>query len=79
MARVHVEAEIKDHDRPGEAALCIQKVTYLYDDGNSEKGFRFIWRRNDGSLMAARGQARIPSLKMAEKLLQEAQNKWTDL
>lgn len=40
--------------------LHLQKVIYHYEDGTSEDGFRFIWRRPDGSLQAARGQARIP-------------------
>ena len=42
--------------------LCLQWVRYHYDDGrDSQMGYRFIWRRPDGSLQAARGQARIPS------------------
>ena len=40
--------------------LHFQKVVYHYVNGESDKGFRFIWRRPDGSLQAARGQARIP-------------------
>ncbi len=38
-------------------------------------GFRFIWRRPDGSLQGARGQARIPSLKHARLLMAEAEKK----
>jgi hypothetical protein len=42
-------------------------------------GYRFIWRRPDGSLQPARGQARILSLKAAEKLMEMARNEgWGD-
>jgi hypothetical protein len=49
--------------------LCFQWVRYMHDDGSVESGYRFIWRRSDGSLQAARGQARIPSLDDAETLM----------
>lgn len=42
--------------------LCFQYVRYEYGDGNEENGYRFIWKRPDGTLQAARGQARIPSI-----------------
>jgi hypothetical protein len=38
-----------------------------------EEGYRYIWRRPDGSLQAARGQARIPSIKVARQLMKEAE------
>ena len=40
---------------------------------NSEDGFRFIWRRPDGHLQAARGQARIPQRQDLEKLTKKAE------
>ena len=52
--------------------LCFQFGTYNYDDGTSEDGFRFIWRRPDGTLQAARGQARIPSKEELVELLDMA-------
>lgn len=52
--------------------LCFQKCTYNYDDGNSEDGYRFIWRKPNGNLQAARGQARIPSCQILCRLLDEA-------
>lgn len=60
---MHVEIinEVKQHDGTG-WCLCFQYCTYKYDDGNEENGYRFIWRKPDGTLQAARGQARIPSL-----------------
>ena len=47
---------------PGEWTLCFQYCRYEYGDGNEENGYRFIWRRPNGNLQGARGQARIPSL-----------------
>lgn len=49
--------------------LYFQKGKYIYDNGESEEGYRFIWRRPDGTLQAARGQARIPSKKELLELL----------
>ena len=54
--------------------LCFQQCVYHYDDGAEEDGYRFIWRRPDGSLQAARGQARLPDRKTIEYLLQQAKN-----
>ena len=51
----------------------------IYDDGSSENGYRFIWRRPDGSLQPARGQARIPSLNKATVLMDMAKSEgWGD-
>lgn len=56
---IHREVHLGDE---GSWRLCFQWCTYTYDDGSpDEDGYRFIWRRPDGSLQAARGQARIPS------------------
>ena len=53
--------------------LCFQWCTYHFDDGSpSADGYRFIWRRPDGSLQAARGQARIPSASDVFMLMQLA-------
>jgi hypothetical protein len=60
-------------DQPKDWQLCFQRCRYMYDDGSIQDGFRFIWRRPDGSLQAARGQARIPSLKDARLLMAEAE------
>ena len=37
-----------------------------------QDGYRLIWRRPDGSLQAARAQARLPSLRIARQLMQAA-------
>ena len=80
MARVQIINEVsKDKPKAGHWVLYLQWCRYLYDDGNMEHGFRFIWRRPNGSLQPARGQARIVSLKDAEKLIEMARNQgWGD-
>ena len=45
----------------GKPQLRLQWCRYLYADGTMEHGYRFIWLREDGSLQASRGQARIRS------------------
>lgn len=44
---------------------------YLHDNGDLDYGYRFIWSRA-GKLSAARGQARIPSLTIANELIEKA-------
>lgn len=47
---------------------------------NTVNGYRFIWRRPDGSLQPARGQARIPSIAVIDELIRNARNEgWGDL
>ena len=53
--------------------LHFQKVVYHYNDREPEEGYRFIWRRPDGSLQAARGQARIPGRQEIADLLEQAE------
>jgi hypothetical protein len=55
--------------------LCLQWVKYVYEDGRPpQEGYRFIWRRpGSGNLQAARGQARIPSFKIARELMSKAE------
>lgn len=72
QARVAVLDEIRDDSDPGEWCLCLQRVRYVYANAEVENGFRFIWRRADGSLQAARGQARIPHLSDALRLIYRA-------
>jgi hypothetical protein len=52
--------------------LCFQYCLYDYGDGQKDWGYRFIWRRPDGSLQGARGQARLPSLKDIQELIENA-------
>ena len=50
--------------RDSDWKLCFQYCRYEYgrEEGGEENGYRFIWRRPNGKLQGARGQARIPSL-----------------
>ena len=52
--------------------LWLQWCEYRYSDAPSQMGYRFIWRRPNGSLQPGRGQARLPSLTEIEKLLAKA-------
>jgi hypothetical protein len=71
MAHVKIlkEAQIGEE---GNWKLCFQWVQYNYDDASPQKGYRFIWRRPDGSLQASRGQARIPSASNMFTLISKA-------
>jgi hypothetical protein len=72
QTRVVIREEIRQPQaRDGEWCLAFQKVRYIYSDGSLEDGYRFIWYRPDGSLQAARGQARIPSLAEALWFIQQ--------
>ena len=75
MSTAHVEIlkEVPQRtEMDDDWTLHFQKVVYHYDDGNTEEGFRFIWRRPDGSLQAARGQARIPGRQELMDLIAQA-------
>lgn len=84
MARVQVVNEITDNTNPAstDSTLWFQWCRYFYDDGTMEHGYRFIWRRpksEGGSLQAARGQARIPSVAVLEQLVAQARaSGWGD-
>ncbi|MCU4923927.1 hypothetical protein OCF68_24400 [Bacillus cereus] len=73
-AKVKVIEEIAENKNAigSNWVLCLQWCEYIYNDGSSQMGFRFIWRRPDGSLQAARGQARIPDLDIAAALMEKA-------
>jgi hypothetical protein len=76
MAYITIHNEVSDrpigHD---EWCLCFQRCTYNYDDGTTDDGFRFIWRRPNTNLQAARGQARIPDAATLYKLINKAHAK----
>ncbi len=60
MANFNVQKEVTNGEE-NHWQLCFQYGEYHYDDNTKETGYRFIWRKPDGSLQPARGQARIPS------------------
>jgi hypothetical protein len=70
MARVHVLKETTN-DAAGDWQLWFQWCRYELDDG-TQYGYRFIWRKPDGALQAARGQARIPSTEVGKALMDTA-------
>ena len=72
MAHVKLHKQVPENINSGEWTLCFQKVTYHYEDGSTQDGFRFIWRRPDGSLQAARGQARIETYEQMMELIEQA-------
>jgi hypothetical protein len=78
--RVQIVNRVKETSaKAGEWQLELQWCRYCHDDGEMEHGYRFIWLRPDGSLQAARGQARIPSLSRANALIQKATSEgWGD-
>ena len=76
MAYVKIHRQVPENVNTGEWMLCFQKVTYHYDDGSAQDGFRFIWRRPDGSLQAARGQARIESYEQMMALINQAKEEF---
>ena len=72
MAHVKIHRQVPENTYSGEWTLCFQKVTYHYDDGGTQDGCRFMWRRPDGRLQAARGQARIESNEQMMALINQA-------
>ena len=72
MAYVKIHRQVPENVRAGEWTLCFHKVTYHYDDRSTQDGFRFIWRRPNGTLQAARGQARIESYEQMLSLIEMA-------
>lgn len=79
MARVNVLREVRTGD-VGEWQLCFRWCRYWLDDASVQYGYRFVWRRKeDGSIQAARGQARIPSFTCAKELMDNAEKAgWGD-
>lgn len=71
MARVQILKETT-LDKPGDWRLWLQWCRYDLDDDEKLFGYRFIYRTREGSLQAARGQARIPSFATARDLMAKA-------
>lgn len=71
-ANIKVLKEIGADWHTGGWRLWLQWGEYRYSDGHSQMGYRFIWKRPDGSLQAGRGQARLPSFLEIEKLMAAA-------
>ena len=85
MSTVNVEVlnEVTDEctSVKGGYKLYLQRVRYHHEGGDQhgriDEGYRFIWRRPDGTLQAARGQARLPSFHVIRLLMIKAeQQSW---
>jgi hypothetical protein len=68
-------------DAPGDWVLCFQYGTYHYDPDQdtsmaSERGYRFIWRRPNGQLQGARGQARLTPESITQLMGRAAEGGW---
>lgn len=77
MVRVKVIEEVRtaDPQESGKWELAFQWCQYIdQDHGSSYHGYRFIWYRADGSLQAARGQARLPSIRLIRELTERAES-----
>jgi len=72
--RVQVLNEVSDPNPPGDWRLCFQWCRYIdLEQKEPYYGYRFIWRRPDGSLQAARGQARLMSIEHGRQLMARAE------
>lgn len=71
-ARIQILNQVPQRLTPNVWNLCFQEAIYHYNDGTSEHGYRFIWRRPNNSLQAARGQARLPDARTTDNLLNSA-------
>jgi len=70
--RVQVIKETSEKLKSGDWFLCLQWCLYVHSEGTSEHGYRFIYRHNN-KLRAMRGQSRIPSVAMMQRLIQTTQ------
>ena len=71
MATIDKYEEVSEPVRDG-WVLYFQRCKWNLDDGTTENGYRFIYRRPDGTLQAARGQARIPDAATLQRLIDKA-------
>ncbi len=77
-ASIEVKKQVEATRQENGWTLLFQWCEYRYfEEGkrvNSEMGYRFIWKRPDGRLQAARGQARLPSIAVAEEMFTKAKS-----
>jgi len=83
MARVQVLNETSWQGSPqSSATLWFQWCRYIHDDGQIQYGYRFVWKRlsfDDSAPHSPRGQARIPSIEVLERLVRQARSEgWGD-
>lgn len=73
MSRFRDQQEVRLPPKPSGWVLCLQWGYYDHGGGHHEDGYRFIWRRSNGSIQP-RGPARIPSLDDVDVLVRMARN-----
>ena len=79
MARFEIKHEVTNGE-VGYWRLCFQYGIYHYDVDADENGYRFIWRKPNGALQPARGQARIPKMSDLLYLISKAMEQgWGNL
>ena len=69
------QSELRDFEKAGTGSgweLCFQRCRYVHDEGDLAEGYRFIWRTPEGKLQPARGQARLPSIALAKRFMDQA-------
>lgn len=67
--------DIDGYGQPG-TQLCLQKCVFRYGSGIKELGYRFIRRLPSGDYNPRGGQACIPTLAMARKLIDMMEEKF---
>jgi hypothetical protein len=60
--------------KQGDQRLCFQYGVWTYSDKHKEYGYRFTWRKPNGNMLT-RGQARIPSMAVANELMNRARHR----
>lgn len=71
-AKITYDKEINEPTHSG-WKLCFQRITIHHNDGRKEYGYRFIYRRPNGSLQG-RGAALIPNATFLQKLTDRAKS-----
>ena len=67
--------DIGEYGEPG-TRLCLQKCVFRYESGIEELGYRFIRYLPNRKTNPCRGQACIPTLAMARKLIDMMEEKF---
>lgn len=71
MSYVTYDQEVQEPVSGG-WTFCFQRCVFRLEDGSAEDGYRFIWRRPDGTLQDGREQVRIPSAELLYLLTDRA-------
>lgn len=81
MSKTATFIVVKETSKPtgGGYVLYLQYGRFEYSDRPYQAGYRFIWKDPEGRYITARGQARLPSLALAEELMNQARAEgWGD-